>query len=469
MKLAVVTPMSARNPIADVTMQAVECLAADAEVDVWSFGTTPDPVDCAVPWFERSGPDLEVQHELAAYDVAVWVLGNSAWHQDILTLARRLPGLVVLHDVTMTGLARRVAAAEGSLDDLVGEVERRHGTETAATFRTGGRGLGAREWLQVCAQIDLNPFLLRGSLGAMVHSRWHAGLVSGHTLGDVTVARLPVPRGRVDDPAGDRDPAVTELLDRLPGSAGLLVTLGHVNANRRVELLLEAVAAEPALRESMSVWAVGPVEPESLDALQAHANRLGLAGRFTATGRVADADLDRILTRATAAAALRDPVLEGQSASVLTQMCAGVPVLVLDHAHYRELPDDAVVKIGTGPGARDELSGALLALLENPSRRAEIGAAARAYAGTSRGGQDYARDLLAAAHRAQATRPLVRASQDIGKALDGLGLRRPGTVRDAAVGIAADLLHLDRSTVHLPLDLSPQEERPRGSSTPSAT
>ena len=57
------------------------------------------------------------------------------------------------------------------------------------------------------------------------------------------------------------------------------------------------------------------------------------------------AQLQEVLARADVAVALRDPVLEGQSASVLTQLLSGTPVVVYDHAHYSELPDDAVVKV----------------------------------------------------------------------------------------------------------------------------
>src|SRR5690606_13474371 len=93
------------------------------------------------------------------------------------------------------------------------------------------------------------------------------------------------------------------------------------------------------------LWAVGPSEgPTTTQLLQA-ARRAGLGERFVVTGRVGDATLDAILERADAGAALRDPVLEGQSASVLSLLVSGTPVIVFDTAHYAELPDHVALKV----------------------------------------------------------------------------------------------------------------------------
>ena len=48
---------------------------------------------------------------------------------------------------------------------------------------------------------------------------------------------------------------------------------------------------------------------------------------------------------------LRDPVLEAASASLIEEMATARPVVVYDVAHYRELPDDAVVKVDPGRAA----------------------------------------------------------------------------------------------------------------------
>ena len=124
----------------------------------------------------------------------------------------------------------------------------------------------------------------------------------------------------------------------MSGDEILLVTIGAVNANRRVDLLIDAVAADPVLARSVNLWAVGPAERAAAAELTGRAEAAGLGGRFKVVGQVSDAALDAVLERADICAALRDPVLEGQSASVLTQMLSSTPVIVYDHAHYAEPP-----------------------------------------------------------------------------------------------------------------------------------
>ena len=58
-------------------------------------------------------------------------------------------------------------------------------------------------WIAACARAPMVEHLLFASLGMVVHSAWAAGRVEGMTLGDVTVAPLPVePVAEPTDAAG---------------------------------------------------------------------------------------------------------------------------------------------------------------------------------------------------------------------------------------------------------------------------
>ena len=433
MRVAVVAP-TASPAIADVTFQALAHVRHRWDAQLWHPADQPDPIGCPVPVRTFRQADEATVRKLAAHDLVVWVLGDSPAHYPMFTMARRLPGLVVLHDAAMTGTVRGAATAAGELSELIDDVTAHHGPDAAQRLRSGDTGLELQEWLQRCVDLDLNPQVLEGSLGVVVHSAWHARLVDGFTLGDVTLAPLPVPSSAADTATADDDGAVDARLEALPDDAVLLVTVGNVNANRCVDLLIDAVAADPWVRERTHVWAVGAIKDTMEDALRARADELGV--RFVATGRVADRTLGTILSRATFAAALRDPVLEGQSASVLTQMLAGIPVLVLNHAHYADLPDDAVVKVAPGPQARGQIATALHRLGRDDAARAAIGAAAARYAGSSRSGRQYADALVEAGARALAARPLVTATRDVATALGRLTLNR----EPAVLAVTRDLL-----------------------------
>jgi len=439
MKVAMVTPMAPESAIADVMMQAVPDLATRWDLEVWC-PSGPAYLPCPTvlhPFHEASA---EVLSALAAFDLVVYVLGDSPWHTRILPLAQQLPGLVVLHDASLTNLLRHAALEAHTLDALMSHVERVAGAGRAHLLSTTLVSVDPDEWMQFCAEVPLTELALEGSLGAVVHSAWHARSVDGLTLGRVTVAPLPVPSSRSGlDSRGD--PVAARLMADLPDDAVLLVTVGSVNHNRRIDLLLEAIAGDEVLSRRIHLWAVGPSAAKAASALVDLAGAFGLTDRFAITGRVGSPSLQAILARADIAAALRDPVLEGQSASTLTQLAAGIPVVVYNHAHYAELPDDVAVKVAPADGAAG-IGAALRLLTDDDEGRARRGQRGREYVATSRSGAAYAAALLEAGEHATATTPLLHLSADLGARLRRLGLHQETAVVNVVTDLAFDLFDL---------------------------
>lgn len=439
MRVAMVTPMSPKSAIADVMMQAVPDLATRWDLEVWC-PSGPAYLPCPVVFHSFREANADVLSALAAFDLVVYVLGDSPWHTRILPLAQRLPGLVVLHDASLTNLFRHAALETHTLDELMSHVERVTGEGRAHILSTSLVSVDPDEWMQFCAEVPLTELALEGSLGAVVHSAWHARSIDGLTLGHVTVAPLPVPSTRLSLDS-DGDLVAARLISELPDDAVLVVTVGSVNHNRRIDLLLEAIAGDEVLSRRVHLWAVGSSTGEDARALAGLAQAFALEDRFAITGRVGSPSLQAILVRADIAAALRDPVLEGQSASTLTQMLSGTPVVVYNHAHYAELPDDATVKVDP----HDALAGvrnALRLLVDDAAERTRRGQRARDYALTSRSGTAYAAALLDAGERALATTPLTHLSADLGARLRRLGLHQETAVVNVVTDLAFDLFDL---------------------------
>lgn len=440
MKVAMVTPMSPESAIADVMVQAMPTLAAHWDLEVWC-PTEASQRPCPVPVTSFAEADGDVIAALSAYDLVVYVLGDSPWHSRILPLARRLPGLAVLHDASLTNLVRTTAIERGELEDLAELVEDLHGSSAAEIMRTAAPLGGLDAWLQFCAEVPLDAYALHGSLGAVVHSWWHARRVDGLFLGDVTVGPLPVPSTRLGIDEEDSGESRRRLAELSPDDV-LLVTVGSVNANRRIDLLLQAIGEDEHLRERVVLWAVGPAEDRAKAGLEDLARTLGIEDRFAVLGRASDAFLQDVLARADVAAALRDPVLEGQSASVLTQLLSGTPVLVFDHAHYSELPDDVAVKVDVVEPL-DGLRRALRSLVDDPEDRVRRGHRARDYVLATRSGKAYGRALLDAGERALGSRPVVHMTTDIGARLRALGLADQRVVVDAVAERTFELYDLE--------------------------
>ncbi|HZL04057.1 MAG TPA: glycosyltransferase [Coriobacteriia bacterium] len=437
MRVAMVTPMTPESAIADVMCQAVPALCEEWDLDVWC-PAEPRYRSSAFPTIPYAAADRETVDALATYDLVVYVLGDSPLHARILPLARTLPGLVVLHDASMTNLVRHTAVETGTLPELVAHVRSTCGPELADLVERPESGTPTR-WLEVCAEVPLDTYATENALGAVVHSRWHADRIDGRLLGDVTVAPLPVPSSRLGmDTDEGSDPG--GLLADLPDDAVLLVTVGNLNANRHVDVLLRAIATGPGLAR-VHLWAVGASRPDDAATVNDLAQSLGVERRFVVTGRVSDASLEQILRRADIGAALRHPVLEGQSASALTTLLAGVPVVVYDEAHYAELPDDVAVKVAPAAGP-DGVAAGLVRLVADPAGRRAMGERARDHVLLSRSGSAYAAALVDAAQLALARRVHAHLAADLTARLRRLGLHEKPVIVERVARHAFDLYDL---------------------------
>ncbi|QAY63395.1 glycosyltransferase [Xylanimonas allomyrinae] len=438
MKVAMVTPMTPESAIADVMLQAVPYLIEKGwDLEIWCQNAPalrPSPVRV----LPIQAIDETTVAALRRYDLVVYVLGNSPLHSQIMELARLVPGLVVLHDASITDMVLLSAGQAGERAALAALAGAVYGDEVAEKVRRpSNTDPGA--WMRFCADVPLTEWATEHAIGAVVHSQWHAARIDGTLIGDVTVAPLPIPSARVgfDD---SQNHELGTLLSELPPDAILVVTVGHVNANRGLDVLLQAVAGDEKLRQ-VHVWAVGPNQgPAAATALR-QASKLGLASRFAAPGAVGDAELARVLSRADIAAALRDPVIEGQSASVMTQMLAGRPVIVFDHAHYSELPDDAVVKIDPAAGAPG-IRAAIRNLVKKPRDRERRGEAARRYALTTRSGAAYADALYRAGVLALAAKPHMQLAQDLAHYVRRLGIETASVATERMADITFELFEL---------------------------
>jgi len=259
-------------------------------------------------------------------------------------------------------------------------------------------------------------------------------------LGEVTVAPMPVPAIDMGFEQGEtRTDSV--LFEQLMEDDLVLITVGAVNANRRIDVLLGAIARDSVLSNRLQLWVVGPAEDRAASDLIGLAQSLGLQNRLKITGRVGDALLEKILARADLAAALRDPVLEGQSASVLTQLLFGIPTVVFDHGHYSELPDEAVIKVDPGDGPAG-VERALRALVDDEQVRFRRGELGRDYVIQSRTGAAYATALLEAGERALSAKPLVNLTADISSLLRRLELHQDSAVVEKVSDLAFELFDL---------------------------
>jgi glycosyltransferase involved in cell wall biosynthesis len=422
MRVALVAPLDRRSAVGAATVRSVAPLHGRWDVEQWHPPTTTPR---AVPWPTAawdSVPDLA--SELTAYDLVVHVLGNSQLHLGQVALARRAPGLVVLHDVVLTHLVVAEAALAGldpAAAGFAGGTDPADRAELAELVAAPGGG-DPRRFERLALRMPLVAPVLRDSLGVVTHSAYAAARVRDLTMGATSVAPLPV-----------LGPAGGPRAGRVRSAGFRLVVAGVLNANKCVDRLLDAVAGSRILRSAAEVRVVGPGAPGAHEAVLAQAAALGLSDRVTVTGALPRAVYDEELAAAAVLVCLRDPVLEAASASLLEGLATGTAAVVHDAGHYAELPDDAVAKVDSSGGA-SALAG-VLERLQDPAVRGQLGERARAYA-DSHTPTAYADVLRAAGEDAAALKPAAHALAWTRSLLARVGLAgAPAAQRAAAAAL----------------------------------
>jgi glycosyltransferase involved in cell wall biosynthesis len=308
------------------------------------------------------------------------------------------------------------------------EAERGHSVHSAVLGAVYGHAEGgeaayplALPLEEMAARRPMLEWFAAFAAGAVVHAGHYAERVRSVCPGPVDVIPLAFEGIALPPPPREIGPEV------------VVATIGHVNRNKRVADMLRAMADSAPLRERVRYRLIGPVEPAERMALLDLASSLDVpAPAFT--GWVEEADMPRHLAAVDAICCLRNPVLEGASASLILALRTGRPVLVSDHGPYAEVPDGLVMKCRPGHEATDARLH-LEALLADPAPARAMAQHARAYAEATFTASGYADRLLAHVDRVTEGLPAVQAAMGLGRTLAGFGMAPddPAGERIAAV------------------------------------
>ncbi|MGD1090976.1 MAG: glycosyltransferase family 4 protein [Bryobacteraceae bacterium] len=402
-------------------------LAKLASVDLWHHETAEErPADVPRIRFRRAA-DVE-SSALAHYDLIVYNLGNHLpFHNEIFHLAQRVPGVIVLHDFVMHHFF-----AGQYLDDLkrpdfyVEAMRRLYGERGRAVAAAAISGKKPPIW-ETDEVIDFPMFedVVRGSYGVITHSNFLAEEV--RRVFDGPVCKIPL---ACELPRAARNGSKQEL--GIPADRLLIVTVGHVNPNKRVHSVLAALATLGEMRKKIIYAVLGPYPNEYHKRLQelVRTGRLNESVRFL--GYVPDDVLHAYIQQADLCVNLRFPAFEGASGSIVEELWYGKPVIVTDTGFYSELPDDAVWKITPDREAQD-LPIALRELLENPDARGRLSRNALEFAQSQFQVSHYVQELLKFSWEVRRNKPVLEFADRLGKELGELGVT---TNMDAATSIA---------------------------------
>lgn len=384
MRLVIFTPALQVSAIGRMARLVVRALC-DAGHDITvvrtessddSSGETLDFGVQVLNWTDAA----EVQYIIARADAVVYQIGNNfSYHAGGVFWLERQRGIVCLHDFFLGHLFHGWAQSSFQRGEAV--LRQWYGDAVAQAFF--GHASSANFIEATHRVAPLTEWIASQASAVISHSRWGMERVLFACPGPVRVVPLAYEAPRSNVPLSD---PLSRNNSRLR-----ILTVGHINPNKRVEHVIRVLGADTRLRDSTTYTLAGAIQPEMRNRLKEMAVAVGVDLHIC--GEVGEVELGRLLREADVVCCLRNPTLEAASASTIEAMLCGRPVIVEDMGFYAELPDDCVRKIRPTHEEQD-LHEVLLEFLALPEMRRQLGERAAAWARSTFCPTNYAGQLV---------------------------------------------------------------------------
>jgi len=277
---------------------------------------------------QTNAHDFVWRHRRSPYDLVVYQMGNSAWHDYMWAYLFHYPGLVVLHDARLHHARARHLLLTRRRDDYRAEFayNHPHANPAAAEYVPEGlRGAGFYLWPMVRAVVATARMVA-------VHNEFVAQeLRDAHPAARVERIHLGVSEVTQSASSGNR------IRSRygIPSGSVVFLAFGLVTAEKRVEPMLRAFKALASGPADPHLLLVGASEFFQIDALLAE---LQLTDRVHMAGYVADDLVPDYLAAADVVVSLRWPTAQETSASWVQSLAAAKPTIVTSLPHTATVP-----------------------------------------------------------------------------------------------------------------------------------
>ncbi len=389
MRLAFLSPLPpAPTGIADYSADVLALLAGRHEVDAFHVQSGVEGLPREVT--ARPAAEFPARHRERPYDVAVYQMGNGPDHAFLYEPLLRVPGLLVLHDLVLhhsrarhflaSPEARAYAAdpSSAALRDAARPSLEAYRDEVAYSYPSAGSRLAEAHLATTGALLPYAFPLFRipveASRAVAVHNDYMAHAIR-EELPAATVVRIPM----MAEPV----PVAADVVSALRAKLGIrpddfvVACLGLLTREKQIDTVARAVARAASSLPGVRLLLVGPV-PDRVR-LESHLARLGVAERTVVTGRVPLEELAAHIEAVDLAVHLRYPTARETSAALLRVLAQGRPVVMSDHEHLADVPEEAVVRADLVDEEGD-VTRAILRLSGNAPARRALGAAAREFA-----------------------------------------------------------------------------------------
>ncbi|SEG72891.1 Glycosyltransferase involved in cell wall bisynthesis [Methylobacterium sp. 190mf] len=314
-------------------------------------------------------PIYSVEHfkeHFLLYDRVIYQVGNSEYHAHMLALIRDYPGIVVLHDLFLSGLMLWLNRTSSAVFEQT--LAYSHGV--SALHYLSENGYEAALW-----KYPMNKEIVDYAMGIIVHSDFSRNALLASGANQSEVVRIPHLRRNVHI---DREKARKEL--GIDDDEILICSFGMIGSTKLNHEAAKAFNLINATGRKLSLYFVGPA-PDGLYVNELKKIIDRSVNKIIITGFVDELAYEQYLGAADLALQLRTRTRGETSGAVLDCMAYGLPTIVNEEGPLREYPDSCLMKL---PASTDEdnIASALNKMVSDSALRAEMGRTARQHVST---------------------------------------------------------------------------------------
>jgi len=303
-----------------------------------------------------------------------WIhqLANNIQHSLAYQTAKKYPGLVVLHDLTLSYMMYCLSMEQGRNEILYREVEEVYGEAQSSSLRSKLED-GKLENLWSLRFIE---GVLEKAKAVLVHNYFaEATLRQLGYRGPIFIAPMPYDPMIVQQPLSQRE---ARRVLGLPSDSFIIGVFGFLGPYKRMEVAI------PAFRELLHVvpdarlLVAGHIQDHYAEEFRMLMEPV--KDSITLTGRLKNEDWYLSLLSADVCINLRFPTIAESSAVLSTVLASGLPCLVSDLGSYAEIPPGIVAPIPRGRWELRETGFLLVRLALDDRFRISMGYHAKKYA-----------------------------------------------------------------------------------------
>ncbi|HEY2961264.1 MAG TPA: glycosyltransferase [Pyrinomonadaceae bacterium] len=351
----------ARTSIADdFLVGLLPSLSQHSELTLWTDQRSWDRSLEKPATVRHYDPERISWPDLHHADVTFYNIGNNhLFHASIWQVSRRHPGIVILHDLRVHNFFDSLYRAQWrDTAGYLAHVKRCYGDEglrAATEFVNGTMNIDF-----MTEHYPLTPLALENCLAVVVHTQEALEQVQAMREWPVAYASLP----RTLPPQRDDNAAL-----RSAKPPYRLIMFGYMGRNRRLDAVLEALAALPE-RDSFRLEIFGEIADGR--GLRKRIGKLGLAHLVQLHGYTTETELNQVMQTSHLAINLRYPTMGEASGSQLRIWYHALPSLVTDVGWYSSLSRNTVAHVRPENEIAD-IQSHLRAFLQDPKLFATMG------------------------------------------------------------------------------------------------